>query len=199
MRIRRLSPVRLCCFAAVVLMLGTMPVVSSAGPAGGPSAAVILHRAEAKARAGHKNILLEFGASWCINCKLYDRMLKDPAMHAILSQVFVFTTMDTGERPGDTRHANTPGGVAFEDHVGGKGAGWPFLVILNPEGKPIINSYRPDAKSKTGRANIGYPVLPREIDWFMMMLRRGAPAMSHKDRARVRAWLTAEARRIQQG
>lgn len=184
---------------AVLLALDASPMLMRAATLGGPSAEVILHHAEAQARAQHKSIMLEFGASWCVNCKLYDRMLADPAIHAILNKAFVFTAMDTGENPHDTRHADTPGAVAFEDSVGGKGAGWPFLVILNAEGRPIINSYRPDAKSKTGKDNIGYPVLPQEIDWFMTMVRRGGPQLSHADLAKVRAWLTAEAAKIQQG
>lgn len=183
---------------ALGLVLGFSPVAVQAAT-GGPSATVILHRAEAKARAEHKDILLEFGASWCVNCKLYDRMLADSAMHAILSRAFVFTTMDTGERPSDKRHANTPGGMTFEDSVGGKGAGWPFLVILNAEGQPVVDSMRPDAKANGGRTNIGYPVLPVEIDWFMTMMRKGAPHMSETDRAKLRAWLQAQARRIEHG
>jgi len=163
---------------------------------GGPAAATILHRAEAQARAQHKNILLEFGASWCINCKLYDRMLDDPTLSPILHRYFVFTTMDTGEMPSDHHHADTPGGVAYETSIGGKGAGWPYLVVLNPAGKPIVNSFRPDPKSKDGKANIGYPALPVEIDWFMTMLHRGAPAMSAADRAKVRTWLEAEAKTL---
>jgi len=187
--------------SALVLTLVVSPLMlrAAAVPDGGPSAAAILHSAETQARAEHKSILLEFGASWCINCKLYDRLLNDPAMHAILSRHFVFTSMDTGEMPSDTKHADTPGGVAFENSIGGKGAGWPFLVILNADGKPVVDSFRPDPKSKTGKANIGYPVLPQEIDWFMTMLRRGAPPLSPQDRAQVRAWLTAEAAKIQHG
>ena len=183
----------------VGMMLGGMSDRAQAADLGGPSAAVILHRAEAKARAEHKNILLEFGASWCVNCKLYDRMLNDGAMHGILSKAFLFTTMDTGERPGDKLHANTPGGVAFEDSVGGKNAGWPYLVVLNPEGKVIVNSMRPDAKAPGGRTNIGYPVLPVEIDWFMTMMRRGGPELKATDLAQMRGWLMAVAHGIEHG
>lgn len=160
-----------------------------------PSASQILKSAESQARAEHKNILLEFGASWCINCKLYDRMLQDPSMHGILNPRFVFAYMDTGEHPGDTRHTNTPGGIAFENSVGGKNAGWPFLVILRPDGKPIVNSLRPDSKSRTGE-NIGYPVLPQEVDWFVVMLQRGAPSLSQHELAEVHAWLTAQAAKL---
>lgn len=185
------------CGLAAMMTMGALP--ARAVSAAGPSAAVILHRAEVQARAEHKNILVEFGASWCVNCKLYDRMLADPAMHGILSKAFVFTTMDTGEMPTDKKHADTPGGVAFENSVGGKGAGWPFLVILNAEGKPIVDSMRPDAKARDGRTNIGYPVLPVEIDWFMRMMRRGAPGLNADELAEMHGWLTKVAQGILHG
>jgi thiol-disulfide isomerase/thioredoxin len=181
------------------MLLGAIPNRAQAAGLGGSSAAVILHRAEAKARAEHKNILLEFGASWCVNCKLYDRMLNDGAMRGILNKAFVFTEMDTGEQPGDKLHADTPGGVAFEDSVGGKNAGWPYLVVLNAEGKVIVSSMRPDAKAPGGRTNIGYPVLPVEIDWFMTMMRRGAPGLKPTDLAEMRGWLMAVAHGILHG
>lgn len=189
---------RLRCMA-ILTVLGVWPLRARAAMPGGPAAAVILRRAEARAQAEHKNIMLEFGASWCVNCKLYDRMLADPSLHAILHKAFVFTEMDTGENPTDRLHANTPGGVAFEDALGGKDAGWPFLVILNAKGRPIISSFRPDAKAKSGQTNIGYPVLPVEVNWFMTMVRRGAPSLSRAERAKVRAWLTAVAAKILRG
>lgn len=184
---------------ALGMLAAAMPVRARAAGLGGPSAMVILHRAEAKARAEHKNILLEFGASWCVNCRLYDRMLQDGAMYEILSKAFVFTTMDTGEQPGDELHADTPGGVAFEDRVGGKNAGWPYLVVLNPEGEVIVSSMRPDAKAPGGQTNIGYPVLPVEIDWFMTMMRRGGPELKATDLAQMRGWLMAVAHGIEHG
>jgi thiol-disulfide isomerase/thioredoxin len=158
---------------------------------GGPSATAILERAEQQARAEHKNILMDFGASWCSNCKLYDRFVDDPQMHALLNRAFVFATMDTGERPNDKKHADTPGGVAFEDSVGGKDAGWPFFVMLDANGKPIVDSNRPDRTSRSGKSNVGYPAAPEEVDWFVEMLRRGAPSLSQQDRASIHAWLTA--------
>ncbi len=185
--------------AVVGMMVGAMPDRALAATPGGPSAAVILHRAEAKALTEHKNILVEFGASWCVNCRLYDRMLQDGAMRGILNRAFVFATMDTGERPGDKLHANTPGGVRFEDSVGGENAGWPYLVVLNPEGKLIVNSMRPDAKAKGGWTNIGYPVLPVEVDWFMTMMRRGAPGLNAAELAEMRGWLTKVAQGILHG
>lgn len=164
-----------------------------------PSAQAMLHKAEAEARVEHKNILVEFGASWCVNCHLYERMLENSQIHDILARYFVFVPMDTGEMPADSRHHNTAGGKNFEATVGGKGAGWPYIVVLNDQGKLLIDSMRPDAKAPGGRTNIGYPVLPVEVDWFMTMLHRGAPAMTKAESAQVRAWLTAQANKILHG
>lgn len=193
---RSLLPARLIGAVALAVIVAFPLTLRAASPNAGPSAAAILQNAESQARAQHKNIMLDFGASWCINCKLYDRMIDDPSVGPILSHHFVFITMNTGERPNDSRHANTPGAVAFEDSVGGKGAGWPFLVILNPDGKPLIDSNRPDSKSPSGKSNIGYPAAPEEVDWFVTMLRRTTPSISQHDVDTVHAWLTAQAARL---
>ena len=177
--------------AAALLVVASPLAFSAAAPDGGPSATDLLSKAEAEARAEHKNILLDFDASWCGNCRLYDRFRADPEIHSILSRAFVFATMLTGERKDDPKHANTPGGVAFENGIGGEGEGFPWLTMLSAEGKLIVSSDRPDPKAKGGKSNTGYPDSPEEIDWFLEMLRRAAPQLSQGDLGSVHAWLTA--------
>jgi len=175
----------------LALTLAFIPsALRAATPDGGPPASEIIGKAEAQARAEHKAILIDFGTSWCGNCKLYDRFLADPQMHAILSRAFVFVTLTTGEHANDAKHTNTPGGVDFEDSIGGKSAGWPYLAILDANGKPIVDSFRPDPKAKGGKSNTGYPDSPEEVGWFVEMLRRSAPSLSSQDLASVHAWLT---------
>jgi thiol-disulfide isomerase/thioredoxin len=178
-------------FAVAILLAGSPLALRAATPDAGPTAADILGKAEAQARAEHKNILLDFSASWCGNCRLFDRFLADPQMHPIMSRAFVFVTLITGERPGDPKHANTPGGVDFENSIGGKGEGFPWLAMLDADGKPIVSSDRPDPKAKSGKSNTGYPDAPEEVDWFVEMLRKAAPQLSKQDLASVRSWLTA--------
>jgi thiol-disulfide isomerase/thioredoxin len=178
---------------AVVFTLMPAPrAIAATAPDGGPSAMAILKSAEAEAHAQHKNILLSFGASWCVNCRLFDQFVADPQIHPILSRAFVFASMDTGEFS-NSKYADTPGGVAYENSIGGRNAGFPFLVMLDADGKPIVDSYRPAPGSAGGKDNIGYPVLPAEVDWFVEMLHRAAPQLIAQDLAVVHAWLTAHA------
>ena len=149
----------------------------------------IMAHLKSQAAAEHKSILLTFGASWCGNCRLLDKFLADPAMHPILTKAFVFADLDAGEREGDKRHANTPGAVDLMSSLGGKEAGFPFIVMLDADGKLIANSLRPVGKGSG--ENTGYPDARYEIDWFMEMLKKAAPSLSVQEQATVRDWLIA--------
>jgi thiol:disulfide interchange protein len=152
-----------------------------------PAAQDVMAHAEAKAAAEHKNILLTFSASWCGPCKMFERFLQDPTIHPIMDKSFVMDRLDVGERPTDTKHADSPGGEALMASLGGKNVGYPFIVMLDPAGKPIVDSLR------TGKpdSNVGYPALPIEVDWFMQMLQKAAPSLSPQETATIHAWLTA--------
>jgi thiol-disulfide isomerase/thioredoxin len=177
---------RLLTLLAATLLSAT--TIASAQAPTLPSAHDIISQAESKAATEHKAILLDFGASWCGNCHLFERFLTDPAIHPIMDKHFIMVTLITGEHPGDAKHANTPGGQQFEDSVGGKNTGWPFIVMLDATGKPLADSLRP---VPNGKSNIGYPDSPAEVDWFMQMLQRSAPSLSPQETSTIHTWLTA--------
>jgi hypothetical protein len=123
---------------------------------------------------------------------MYEALLKDPKTGPIIDQYFVIANLDIGEKPNDKRHADSPGAAKLESSLGGEKAGYPFIVFLDPTGKSIVNSFRPVKGSATGD-NIGYPALPEEIDWYMTMLQRGAPALSRNEASTIRTWLQQRA------
>ena len=161
----------------------------SAVPNAGANAEEVMAQVESQAAAEHKDILLTFGASWCVNCRLFDKFVADPAIHPILDKIFVFADLDTGELASDKRHANLPGGEKLQASLGGKDAGYPYIAMLDAKGNPIANSLRPTGHGSG--ENIGYPFVPSEVDWFMEMLKKAVPSLSAHDTDTIRTWLTA--------
>lgn len=176
-------PLRL--LLASTVALAPLAIHAQSTPAGA-SASDVMATLESSAAAQQKHILLQFGASWCGNCKLFDRFLNDPAIHPIMSKAFVFGDMATGEQAKDTRHTNLPGGFDLQRELGGGKSGWPYIVMLDQQGKLLASSVRP---GKEG--NIGYPASSDEIRWFVTMLRKAAPTMTPQDLATIQKWLSA--------
>ncbi len=143
-----------------------------------PSADKVMKDAEARAAAEHKNIFLIFHASWCGWCTQLDRFLESPEIKPVIDKNFVVARLDVEE----AKHPewNNPGGEALMKTLGTTG-GMPYLVFLDARGKPIVNSNRP-SPGHAGGENIGYPVAPEEIAWFMQMLQKGAPNMTTPER-----------------
>lgn len=85
---------------------------------------------------------------------------------------------------GDQKSLNTPGGDELLAKLGGSG-GVPFFAFVDRQGGMIANSIRPkDPDGKHG-GNIGHPIEPWEIDYFMTMLAKAAPAMTAEERATI--------------
>jgi hypothetical protein len=100
----------------------------------------------------------------------------------------VIVKLDVMEQ-GDKKHLENPGGVEVLDQLGGKTAGLPFIGIVDPAGKMLINSN--EKEGKTG--NVGYPALPNEIGHFIAMLKKSAPRLTDAERSRIQKWLEANA------
>ncbi|MBZ5584054.1 MAG: hypothetical protein LAQ30_17950 [Acidobacteriia bacterium] len=83
---------------------------------------------------------------------------------------------------------NTPGGEEVMAKLGGKDAGLPFFAFLDAKGDAIVNSMRPVA-GKPKPTNIGHPAQPEEVDWFMVMVKKAAPAISPEEAKVLEDWL----------
>ncbi len=147
-----------------------------------PPASTIMESARAAATAPHKSIFLIFHASWCEWCKKLDQFIKTPEIEPIVDKYFVVAHLTVEER-GAKKELDDPGGDEVLAKAGGKDAGLPFYAFINEKGETIVTSIRP-GEGKAGERNIGYPLQPQEVDWFMAMVKKAAPAMS-PDEARV--------------
>lgn len=174
--------------SSLAAILAFVAILAAPAPAQQAASDLFAH-AKADAKAEHKNVLAVFSASWCGPCKLYERFLQDPQMKSITDEAFVLQRFDVGERP-NSGHSDTPGAVALRTSLGASGEpGFPFIVITDNNGNPIVNSYR----NGDTNANVGYPALPVEIDWYIEMLKRAAPSLSPADLAATRDWLRKHA------
>lgn len=175
-------------FALAAVLAAVLAAPAFAAPP--ETADALFARAKAEAKTEHKNVLLVFSASWCGPCKLYERFLQDPKMKPIEEKAFVIQRIDVGEHKDDPMHANTPGGDTLRSALGAEQEpGFPWLVITDENGKPLVNSYR----GGDTNGNVGYPAAPEEIDWYIEMLKLSAPSLSPDDLAATRTWLKKHA------
>ena len=160
-----------------------------------PNADTVLADAKSKASAEKKNVLLVFESSWCPPCKQFDRFLADQRIRTIFDQYFVLATVAVGEEAAGDARKNNPGSAELLVRLGGVHAGntgVPFIFVIDPQGKIIATSERPVPGQKIGD-NIGYPTEPEEIEWFIKMVREGAPSLSEDDARAMEDWLRKNA------
>jgi len=155
-----------------------------------PPASDVLTSAEATATAQHKAIFLIFHASWCGWCRKLDQFIESPRIQPIIDKYFVVTHLTVLEQ-GNKKSLDNPGGDAAMERAGGKYISLPFFAFLDDKGETIVNSIRPGEGLPAAR-NIGHPVEPYEVDWFMAMLKKAAPGMSADEATVLESWLRAQ-------
>lgn len=157
------------------------------------SANAVMSAAFAKAKAEKKTVLLSFHASWCGWCHKFEDFLKRPDIKTIWDKRFEMVWLTVLESP-EKKADENPGGDVWLKKVGGEKSGIPYMALFGGDGVMRINSTRPGPKG----GNIGYPAAPEEIEWFMTMLKNGAPNVTEKERAVIKAALEEEAKKIKQ-
>jgi len=175
-------------FVALLLALNAR---SAEAQAKAPSAERVLADAQAHAVAEHKAIFLTFQASWCEPCQQLESFLHQPEIAAIFEKYFVFAALNIGEEDGQHPELQSPGAEVLLlkwGGVSGEAAAIPYIVMLNDKAQPIINSNRP-VHGKRGSESIGYPASPQQIYWFLVMLKKSAPAMTEGESCTIAARL----------
>jgi thioredoxin-related protein len=125
-------------------------------------AAVDIAAALETATKEQKNVLLMFGANWCIWChRLHETLQTDPLVAAELKENYVVVMVDVNTRNGTKRNAdvNTRYGNPIQ-------FGLPVLVVLDAEGKVLTTQ-------ETGALEDGNGHDPAKVVAF---LQKWAPA-----------------------
>jgi thioredoxin-related protein len=86
-----------------------------------------------RARAGHKRVLVMFGANWCVWChRLHATFQNNAPVAAALREHYELVLVDVNTRKGTKRNA------AVNERYGNPiKEGLPVLVVLDASGKPL--------------------------------------------------------------
>jgi hypothetical protein len=102
----------------------------------------------------------------------------------VIDKYFVIQRVAVQEH-GDKQSLNNPGGDALLKQMGGDD-GLPYFAFIGPNGEVLANSTEP------GKGNIGHPFQPHEVDWFLVMLKKAAPAITAEEIAPIEKYLRAQ-------
>jgi len=155
-----------------------------------PSAFSLVSNALVEANASNRNVWVIFHASWCGWCKEMDKFMAVPANKVILEKYFVVIHVTVLESEAN-KHLENGGGDVLLAGLKGEGQGIPFFAFLDKSGSMLANSRAVSDTNKEG-SNVGHPVQPDEIAWFMQMLAKGAPKMTAPERTTIETWLKSQ-------
>ena len=150
---------------------------------GPPSAQSVITAAVANARAEHKVVLIEFGASWCVWCKSFNAFVHAPETERVVGNNYVVVNLTVQER-GDEVVLENPGGMDVMKEWGGEKSGLPFYVFLDADGKKIA-----DSNAMSDGTNVGFPGNVKELEIFLHLLDTTAPRLTAPDRDTIVSYL----------
>lgn len=132
----------------------------------------IMEAAKIQAKAGHKNILVMFHASWCVWCKKMDASIEDPTCKSYFDNNFVIKHI-TVKETGDKVALDNPGGERMLEQYGGGESGIPYWLIFDQDGKLLADSKkRTPGQTRDEGQNVGCPATEQEVNDFIALLRK---------------------------
>ncbi len=160
-------------------------VIAQHGPAAAPPepAAKVVDAAVQRAKAENKTVWVDFGASWCGWCRKLEAFLAAPDVKDIIQKHYLVVPLTVMES--DAKKAlENPGGNDMMKQLGGEGAGLPFYAFIDGSGKKIANSL-----AMANGGNIGFPADQNELNAFVSLIDKTAPALATAERERLVAYL----------
>ena len=151
----------------IAMLLITLPVAlctaAEEKPYAADAAEKLLADACAKAKKESKLVFVASGFKECGWCRVFEKYHALPEVSQILGKHYVNVKIDT---------KYMPDGNAVFSKLAKPGA--PSWVIVTPDRKPVIDSY-----AESG--NVGYPMEPHEIAYYVKALKKATPKISEKE------------------
>ena len=92
-----------------------------------------LERAIARAKAGHKRVLVDLGGNWCGDCRILAATLELPEMKAFVNRHFELVSIDVGRFD---KNLQIPARYGFHERL----EGVPALLVVDPvSGKQLVS------------------------------------------------------------
>jgi thiol:disulfide interchange protein len=180
-KITRMAAALVC--AAMLAFVHGRALGAQAASQSAPSTDALVSAALKTAQAGHKVVLIEFGASWCTWCRSFDAFVHAPEVKQIIAANYVVVNVTVKESDAKKALENA-GGQEAMDNWGGTKSGLPFYVFLNATGRKIA-----DSNAMPDGTNIGFPGTAKELEMFVALIDRTAPSLGKSERAKVVAYL----------
>lgn len=148
-----------------------------------PTAAAVLEKAQAEAKAEGKNVFVMFHASWCGWCHKMDKAMNEPDMKPLFEKNYVITHLTVLESEGK-KNLENPGADKVLAQYGGDKGGIPFWYVTDADGKFIEDSRAIVDGKKAG--NVGCPATEKEVDYFIYVLRKSS-GLNDSELAEIKA------------
>lgn len=137
-------------------------------------------KAAADAAPSNRRLLLVFYASWCVYCRLFDRLLQDHDAGPIIDRHLAVLHMRAGERKPEMQAQQLAGADEVYASFTSANSGFPYLVVLDAKGKKVTDSIMADGM------NFGFPAKPDELDGFAKMMKAAAPSITDAEQKALR-------------
>ncbi|HSU29114.1 MAG TPA: thioredoxin family protein [Chitinophagaceae bacterium] len=155
------------------LVLATLTTTLLRAQPSPPSADEILIEAYQQAAKENKAVFIMFHASWCVWCHRMDDSMKEPALKKYFDDYFVIRHLVVDETDAKKNEEN-PGANELRLKYHGDGAGIPFWLMLDKNGKLLADSkLRPAGASMDEPGeNVGCPAAEDEVNYFIGLLKK---------------------------
>ena len=123
------------------------------GQSTGDDASQAVAQAVAAARRSQRHVLMNFGAEWCLECRLLERTLAEPAIAAVLDANFIVVPVHVGRMVGQNyAEQNIDLVRKYGLFKSKEDTGIPYVVVLDSEGRVVARTASGEWRTATGVA-----------------------------------------------